>query len=226
MKLEMRKVKFGSYVRATLIANLIMIGLIFLLNFAEKSEGNIPFKNFNDIFYIISSMTKHTFTIFASVIIARIIIDEYKNKTIAVLFMYPINRKKLIISKLLIVSIFTFLAIVFSNIFISSIVGILNPIIKFTTVGITKDMLVKNAIGLCLNSISTTCLSLMPLYFGMRKKSVPATIVSAILIVTFIGSNFDGFSFGTILIVPIVLGFLGLFAAYLSIKNIENEDAL
>ncbi|WP_052222359.1 hypothetical protein [Clostridium homopropionicum] len=42
----------------------------------------------------------------------------------------------------------------------------------------------------------------------------------------FIGSYFDRFSFGTILIVPIILEILGLFAAYLSIKNIENEDAV
>lgn len=226
MRLEIKKFKIGAYINRAIIANFIIIGLIILMNYGEKFEANILFRDFNDIFSIIGSMTKSTFTIFASVIISKIIIEEFKNKTITVLFLYPINRKKLIIAKLLIVAMFTLTAIVLSNIFISSVIGILNPFIKFTTTGITRDMLVDQGISLGINAITTTCLSLIPLYFGMRKKSVPTTIVSAILIVTFIGSTFDGFSFGSIIMIPIALAILGIFVAYLSIRNIENEDVI
>ncbi len=41
------------------------------------------------------TMVRITFTIFTSVLIVKLIIDKYKNKSIAVMFTYPINRKKI-----------------------------------------------------------------------------------------------------------------------------------
>ncbi|UZM99759.1 ABC transporter permease subunit [Lysinibacillus sp. MHQ-1] len=43
---------------------------------------------------------------FAATLIAKLIIGEYKFKTITLAFMYPVSRKKLIAAKLAIVMIF------------------------------------------------------------------------------------------------------------------------
>ena len=45
-----------------------------------------------------------------------------------------------------------------------------------------------------INALASTGMGLIPLYFGMRKKSVPATIVSAVLIVSIVCSNNGGYS--------------------------------
>ena len=70
-----------------------------MMIFASKKEGGIEFTSLDFTFSMVNTMVKATFIIFASVLIARFIIEEYKSNTITVLFMYPINRKKLIIAK-------------------------------------------------------------------------------------------------------------------------------
>ena len=65
-----------------------------------------------------SSIVRATFIIFGAVLIAKLIIDEYKNKTILLMFSYPINRKKIMISKLAITAILTFITVILSNIFV------------------------------------------------------------------------------------------------------------
>ena len=71
---------------------------------------------------MIGAIVRATFTIFASVIIVKLIIDEYKNKSIDVLFTYPIKRKKIITAKLAIVFAFTFVNVLFSTLFLEGIV--------------------------------------------------------------------------------------------------------
>ena len=77
-----------------------------------------------------------------------------------------------------------------------------------------------------INALASSGMGLIPLYFGMRKKSVPATIVSAILIVSIVCSNNGGYSLSNIIAIPIALSIVGVFIAYLSIRNIEHVDVI
>ncbi|MNT69857.1 hypothetical protein D3C72_2082000 [compost metagenome] len=58
----------------------------------------------------------------------------------------------------------------------------------------------------------------------MRKKSVPVTIVSGVLISGVLSSNFSGFRLGNQVGVSLVLGIAGVAIAYLSIRKIETHD--
>ncbi|WP_313893038.1 hypothetical protein [Psychrobacillus sp.] len=62
------------------------------------------------------------------------------------------------------------------------------------------------------------------LYFGMKKFSVPTTIISSILIVMVVSSNNGGFSLNDIIVIPISLALIGVSVAYLAIRNIEKVD--
>lgn len=226
MKLEMKKINVWGYIKGAIIANISIIALITGMIFASKAEKNLDFTNFDFTFSMVDTMVKATFIVFASVLIARFIIEEYKSNTITVLFMYPINRKKLIIAKLLIVILFTFIATVLSNIFIDSILSIINNFYKFTPDKLNSSLVIRNLITININALASTGMGLIPLYFGMRKKSVPATIVSSILMVSIVCSNLGGYSLGNIIAIPIVLSIIGVFIAYLSIRNIEHVDVI
>jgi len=111
MRLEMKKYHIGSYIKRAIFANFVILAVIFMLIFITKIEGDQDFRTYQRAFSIIDSGVRAVFIIFASVLIAKFIIGEFKYKTITVAFMYPINRKKLIASKLAIVVLFTFSAI-------------------------------------------------------------------------------------------------------------------
>ncbi|MDI3410257.1 ABC transporter permease subunit [Bacillus sonorensis] len=50
---------------------------------------------------LLGTFVRSVFIVFAGVLIAKLIIGEYKNRTITVMFTYPVSRKKLMAAKLL-----------------------------------------------------------------------------------------------------------------------------
>lgn len=224
IKLEMKKIKMSGYIKGAFFSAIGILIMLFVFMFIDKIEGLKELTDYNEAFLVIDVMVRVTFVIFASVLISRLIINEYKDNTISILFTYPINRKKLIMSKLLIVLIFTFLAIIISNIFIGSILVIIDSAYNIIPGNLTMDIINKNFLRIVMSALSSSGMSFIPLYFGMRKKSASATIVSSILIATVINSNNIGFSLSSIIAIPISLAILGVLVAYLSIRNIEKVD--
>ncbi|WP_246234530.1 hypothetical protein [Bacillus aquiflavi] len=69
-------------------------------------------------------------------------------------------------------------------------------------------------------------MSLIPLFFGLKNYSIPATITSSILIVAIVCSNSNGFTLNHIILIPITLALIGAYTAYLAIRNIEKVDLI
>ncbi len=71
-------------------------------------------------------------------------------------------------------------------------------------------------------------ISLIPLFFGMRKKSTPTTITSAVIIGMLISGNVGAgngqVSMFDFIAIPIVLCLLGIFISYLSYRKIDKVD--
>ena len=79
-----------------------------------------------------------------------------------------------------------------------------------------------------INAFMISGISLIPLFFGMRKKSTPTTITSAVIIGMLISSNFGSgngqVSMFNFIAIPIVLCLLGIFISYLSYRKIDKID--
>ncbi len=226
IKLEMKKNKVRRYIKGVIIANLIILSLILFISYGMKNQNEVGFSDIAEYITIIDSLVRSTFIIFSAVLLSEFIIEEYKNKTIMVLFMYPVNRKKILIAKLMVVGVFTFLLIILSDIFISLIFYIFNIYFNFITTGLTGDIILKQSIFITVNALATVGISLIPLYFGMKKNSVSRTIVSAVILVSIFGSSTGGFSLSSIIVIPISFALLGIFMTYLSIRDIEHKDVV
>lgn len=222
--LEIRKFKLFSFIKNVLIANVIVMGALCATYFAEKSDGIIAFPSFDMAFGAIGSMIRAIFIIFAAVLISKLIIDEYKNNSISLMFMYPINRKKIIIAKLIIVACFTFLTIFLSNLLVGSMFYLADSYFHFVPKALTSDVLVNGLLSMTLGAIASAGMALIPLYFGMRKKSVPTTIVSAIVLVSITSSSANNVNIFSFIFVPIALAIAGCVIAYFSFRNIEKVD--
>lgn len=226
MKLEMKKYKMRGSVIGGFITTLIWMAFIILINYDEESV----MKNYEDVIGFINITVSCTFIIFAATLIAKYIINEYKDKTITVLFMYPIPRKKFLISKLIIISAFTFIFGIISKLIIFSGVYFFNQYAHFFEQELTSNFLWKNGVELIINSFLMSCVSLIPLYFGMRKHSVSTTIVSSVIISLLLYSNVSvsgsNFTLSSIVIIPTIVSIVGLLIAYSVIHRIEQKDVV
>jgi len=226
MKLEIKKFKISGYLKGIIIANLIILGFLFIIVYGSKGDMVIPFSNYYDAFSFTGSMARATFSIFAAVLISRIIIGEYKNKTVNILFMYPISRKKIMLAKLAIIAIFAFTTMVISSLFLSFSLFSLNIFINSIGGPLTQDILVKSLINIVVYAVAFAFISLIPVYVGMRKKSGSSTIVTSVILVSLLNSGSNGNNLASILILLIVLAMIGAVAAYLSIKDVEKVDVV
>lgn len=224
MKLEMKKYKLGWYVKGAIIANAVMIALLIFVSFVAQIEGETEMRNAAAILLMASTMVRGTFIIFGGVLIAKLIIEEYKNKTILLMFSYPIKRKKLIASKLFITAMLTFITIIVSNILLVGVYFTINSYFPMIPNSVTTNQLIQEGIKLVPFAIAAAGTSLIPLYFGMRKYSVPTTIVSSILVVVIACQSQPQFSLSTFLPLQLALAAIGVMIAYYGIRNIENDD--
>lgn len=227
IKLELKKNKFYGQWLGLLIANAAILALVALIYFDPgAAEEEMLLLSYADAFAFIDTVVRATFTIYASALIAKFVIDEYKNKTIALMFTYPTNRKKLMASKLVIVFVWTIFAILLSNFVIGSLLVLLNQFVGHIPDTLTADTLAATILQTLLFAVAAAGLSLITLFFGMWKKSVTATIVSAVLIVSVVNSSTGGFSLYSIIAIPLTLAAIGIFIAYLSIRNVDKEDLI
>lgn len=224
MKLEFKKYKIMGNIKGVTIANLIILAFLLMSIFGTKANNEMIFNTWNDTFLFTSMFVRITFSIYAGVLISKLIIGEYKNKTINILFTYPINRKKVMISKLIIVTTFAFIAMIISNIFISSILYLLNTFINFTNEALTIKVLLPNLADIVLYSFIYSLISLIPVYVGMLRKSGSSTIVTSVILISVLNSGNAGHTLSSIIIIPIFFAILGLISCYLFIKNIEKID--
>lgn len=226
IRLEMKKYKIVSSIKGALIGTVIILGFTILGLIGSKFDNELSFESYEILLNFIDTFVRAVFIIFASSLIAKLIIDEFKNKTITILFMYPINRKKIILAKLMIIVIFTFTAIIFANIIVSTFVYWINEKQQFIQDSLSISVLKNHTLKVLMNALSATGMCLIPLFFGMRKYSIPTTIISSIIIVSITCSNNNGVSFNEIIIIPITLAIIGITIAYLAVKNIEKVDLL
>lgn len=224
MKLEMKKFKLGWYVRGAIIANIAILTLLIFTSIVSQIEGDPEIRDPQMVLLMASTLVRATFIIFGSVLIARLIIGEYKNKTILLMFSYPINRKKMMVSKLVITATLTFITVILSNILVVGVFFGIDSYFSILPHSFTVDQLMQEGINLVPLAVATAGISLIPLYFGMRKRSVPTTIVSSIIVVSIAINNTPMFSTATFLPLQLALAAIGVVIAYYGIKNIEKED--
>ncbi|MET7021454.1 ABC transporter permease [Bacillus mycoides] len=228
MKLEWKKHHLSGYFKGLAICIVAIFAAVALMAWGSKAESDEMFQNYKEFMSLTNIFIRITFIIFASVILSRLVIDEYKSRTIQLLFTYPLNRKKLMQAKLSIVFGFCFFSIVIATFSINMLTFFLNPMIGFFETPVSMGEIIATIPSTLISSFMMAGVSLIPLYFGMRKKSTATTITSAIIIGFLINATVsDGgnqVSLFQFIGVPIVFCLFGLVIGYLSYHKVAKMD--
>ena len=224
MKLELKRFNLKNHIHYVAIANLLILLLSVFLTFMS-SIGELPQDDILSVDFltmsIINMLLIATFLVWESILIATIIVEEFRSKTISLLFTYPINRKKLIASKLTLVVLVTFGSMVVSELFQNISVWGMSNFFSF----ISYSIVPKDVLNLFITTIGALCLGMLPLYVGMIRKSTIATVISSLFIVSIAVNSQAGVG-GIITIIPIAItmGVIGLIFATIAIRKIVISD--
>ena len=193
MKLELRKIKLSSYLKGVLIAFFIAacFAALFLTILIVEKDTRQDFQGYVEFLMMPNVMTRAVFIVFSSIFLSRLVVDEYKNRTILLMFTYPVERKRFFLAKLILSFTGTVVFGFICNLAITSIVTvILSQLNIYDDITFANYMV--NLKVVALSAIVCGFLSLIPFYFGMRKKSRTATMVSGGIIACLLSSTFGG----------------------------------
>ncbi|QNG60775.1 ABC transporter permease [Bacillus sp. PAMC26568] len=195
IKLELKKINIRTYINSTIVISIILLGLIYMIAFIPRVETNDPnihiFSGYKNIITLFGILNMTVFCILASVMYSRFVIEEYKGNRAILLFSYPISRSKIFLSKVMIVSIFTIISMSISNIIIYFIFGVSETFLPLVNDSITFEVIAKSIMTTIIMAATAVGLSIISMGIGFINKSVPTTIVSAILFCSLF-SNISG----------------------------------
>ena len=229
IRLEWKKNNVGKYIRNVVIMSALICLFIFALCYlgiANDPDTGVPdaVPGNSAISSSIELFTSMAFLVFTSVMLSTYIVSAYKNKTMNLMFSYPIKRQKILVSQMLAVWIFNFVALVLTKLLIYGCI-LLGSQFMVSSFPLDYNMASMGFyIQLLLKSVVIVTMSFIALFIGMAMKSSKATIVSSFLLIFLTQANVGDFSLADNAILPVVLMVLSLIFAFLSIYNVETKD--
>ena len=232
IKLEWEKYEIGKYILNAAILIVLLVIFNYAMTFlgiANDPDTGVPDMAFSNmgVSTNVELLTDITFLIFAAAMHATFIIGAYKNKTMNLMFLYPLNRKKIMAAKMLAVCIFCFAGIVIAKLACYGVSNLGFMMGQKASFPMDYNMLsVSFYIQLLIRSAATISISLLALLIGMIAKSSKVTVISSFLLIILMQGNVGGATLKDNLAVPIVLMAISVLAAILIVQRVEKKDVM
>lgn len=232
IKLEWEKYEIGKYIRNAAILIVLLVIFNYAMTFlgiANDPDTGVPDMAISNmgVSTNVELLTDITFLIFAAAMHATFIIGAYKNKTMNLMFLYPLNRKKIMAAKMLAVCIFCFAGIVIAKLACYGVSNLGFMMGQKASFPMDYNMLsVSFYIQLLIRSAATISISLLALLIGMIAKSSKVTVIPSFLLIILMQGNVGGATLKDNLAVPIVLLAISVLAAILMVQRVEKKDVM
>jgi len=174
------------YIISSIIVSIVMLCFLFLFAYAPQIDSNDKdlsfFAGYKNIISLFSMFNMFVFAILGSVMYSKFVIEDYMDNKLILLFSYPIPRKKVLLSKIVLVGGFMVLAMILSLLFNFVTFISLDYFLKWMNDSFSMAFFVELIEKSILMTISAFCVSFFACALGFIKKSVPTTIVSAMVL--------------------------------------------
>ena len=185
IKLELKKFGITRNIIFTFAAILLSILFITVSLWDSMTDSEQTKDTFESTFLVIGLLISFIFLVYSSVLTARLVIGEYNQRTITIMFSYPLNRKKLIASKLIIIMIYTAISIMIGYICCCTYIILADRYFDMLE-GSFQISLLQTWIPMAITTVIVcTALSLWPFIIGMIRKSIHTTIVTSLIVIVF-----------------------------------------
>lgn len=230
IKLEWKKNNIGKYICKAVVLTALLCLFTFALAFlgiANDPDGTLDAApGMDTISSLIELFTDITFLIFTGVMLASFIVSTYKNKTMNLMFTYPVRRQKILASQMLAVWIFSFAALILSKLVIYLCIFAGSKYMRSSFVVDFDWGSISFYIQLIGKSFVIVSMSFIALFVGMAMKSSKAVIVTSFLLIFLTQANVGDFTMADNPVFPLALTAVSFGFAALSIYNVENKDLL
>lgn len=239
MKNEMSKISKWKLFFIWLGALAIISGITAIIIIGIGTDGKIGdivsqnISNFNDSgnkwsgWPIAASLfsalfTKATFLLFEAYLISSILIDEFKKKTINQLFSYPIEKNKIIWSKIMLVILISYVGQLSAYLIIQLVIKLIATL-SGTSYLLTFNLFTSSLVI----TLGTVLVGLLPFVLGVIRYSTVVTMLSALALAGLISNAMPGTlskSFVNSLPFLFLTSLISLIIVSISIYKVSKKD--
>lgn len=222
--LEWKKHTLWKYVRNAAIVTIALLGLLMLISSDDGTGKLVAQTGKSEIHSLTEMFLNMAYLVFTGAMLSTFVVSEYENKLIHLMFSYPIKRRKIMVSKVLAVCIFNFIALLVSKLLVY---GVLMVTRSPEALGIQMGEL-SFWTGTLLGAVISICSGCISLLVGMKMKSSKAALISAFVIMLAVmgvtqGNILPYTSFMSVMAYAAQV-ILAAAAIGLATYNIETED--
>jgi ABC-type transport system involved in multi-copper enzyme maturation permease subunit len=199
-----------------LIAN-IVIFLILASMFIGMAEADAP--------SLVNLIVQGTFLIWQSILISKLIIDEFKTRTIQHLFTYPLKRSAVMGAKIVLISGMMLGFILVTQVIQHSLLSVMAQVLP----GFNYVLSMQSIVVIALTSSFAVMVGMFPIAVGLWTNSNIAPVITAVLILSVFGGSYG--EAGTLdlfnnLAAMSTIGIIGLVLGIYSIRDILKKDLI
>lgn len=234
LSLEIQKLKVKKYsiIMLCIIGVLTLIGLFFFYSVvdvdAEKIGVSIEIFSYDGVPGIIDVLMRATMIIVTGQLINKILIDEYETKTINIVFTSSVDKKKIIITKLVLIWVISIVMTI-----VAQVIAILASSYFAIYLGFVDGSMATSDLRRCItmtlyNDFCYSFIALIPMYFGLKRRNSKVVNMVSIIVLLFTTTGFeqDYLKLSNIGIpaIPMILALLGIVSLSLSVKNAGDYE--
>lgn len=224
IRMEWKTNRIGKYIRNAVILTASLLAFSMLVG-AELDRDVPPVYGKSMLIAGVDLFSHMGYIIFTGVMLAVFITGAYENRTINLLFSYPIKRRKILAAKLLAVWIFNYAALVLSKLAIYAGLFLTSP---FTGISVGDIRLGEASfyLNILISSAVMVSISFVALLIGTWMHSSKSVIVAAVILTFFTQGNIGEFTLSGSIPFYIVLMLLSIAAVVLLIADVEKRDVM
>lgn len=182
LKLEIRKFRLPRKMIAAFLAVAFCILIITVSLVDSMTDPEQTKDTFESTFLAIGLLVSCVFLIYSSILTSTLVIDEYSQRTITILFAYPLNKKLLIAVKMMLIMAYTVVSMLFGYVCCCGYIVGMDDAFDLLA-GSFQTAYLSEWVPMAVTSILICgILSWWPFIIGMIRKSVPATIVTSLIV--------------------------------------------
>ena len=220
IKIELFKLKRRSKFIGILIT-LILSSLIIL----PVLYSDEKLSSWNAIIVLSFAVISLITNVFTCILSGELFMEEYKTKTINIMFTYPISRTKIYFAKLLVMCLYCGIVSILGSIIFFSVANIANYIYPAITDSFTKEIIIKILVLVVFYSIFNSFVSIIYSFFSTVKVSIPLMVVSCILILNATSNN-DITNLSPYLLIPLAIAIISSTLLLPIIRHLNIKDVV
>lgn len=230
ISLEIRRNRLRSYHMAALICGFTLLVFHYFmaaLPLLSPTETDIEmFSSYEFLFNLNHLSSMVTFGLVGAVMGTRFVIEEYSSAKAILLFSYPISRRKVMGAKLGLVFGYPVVAMLLCGIVIGGVFLITENWLPLCADQLTWETVLWAFLSCLCHSFLAGAVTLLSIWIGFLKKSIPVTIVAAVIMATILCQALSAvYSFRPVLFCLSGVAVIGTAMAVRSMLNqVENME--